>query len=1184
MATKKIFAALVLASAVSATVPAMAGTTGTQATISLSGSTAIRNWLISPEFTSIPGGATVNYSNGTYLGGASGLSLRNSVSYTGVQLGTTANATGLRVEWHEQGSAEGILELANDQIGYFGGSPINDSVVPRYQTSANPIRINGNSFGTGVTTAGGYSLANLSAAQYDTYSTVTYSSGGTNLLGGQNRVQLALSDVKPSQAFAVSTTGSYTFAVRPQVAGYGKGNPALASASTVSGTGKAGKRQQLQDQTVLNMENTKINPATAAAYATGAWNTAGINNLNTTTAVITATTFAANPGTGLTNLNKTDAQFLQIAGRLANGADFNMTTRDVNSGTRNTAANNTGVDPSWAAGENDSGNGNDGTAQAQTTLGSALRFSGKTAGGGQLRPTLQNARMAIGTLSLSDVLGNARNNSSANPLRALGYSDSSYNSSFADGSFNAITPSASSITDGTYVIWQQEQLVTVKDPTSTTTYNAAAIKGDTLGDVQTLKNTISNSVTNFPNTFSTNNPADGALRTSFILPQFMIVAKDTDGGAVTSQSSDLHDAFIGSVYASNFTTFSPSGITAGSGSRYGVAAGPSGNTALGTSLIYITAQSSSGANSTAANAPKGNYLFGNFNQNGLRDFSALKTALTAQSALFAAGGATYIDGASSVNNSVVPTGLPLPLSTMNGQVGTGTANFNGGAGASKGDLIVMGDFNGDGKFDGMDLKLFAKGAAVADSVGGDTLSLQGGEADFGTALRRSVLVKNAALDYLNINATAQQKLDATASATNDPTGMNAFNKRDVNSDGLVNLEDAFVVDKFSGQDYTSIGDQSAATIDASGSFVSGSSPVMFNLTSAKLVDTAPTDVAGRVVGSADMTVMNQGLAGTFSYAWTNIVKPGNLAIVAAPTAGTLTVPSNTTFTINAGSFTAGGTVDSLTDGNTGVSLNVVNNAGFSVAGSGIKKVGSLTGTGDTLVAPGGTLQAPAIVQSSLTVAGVNGLNSNVIISGDSTVSVVNALTIGNDAGAIGSRTFYGKIDMGNSDMIVRGGSLADVTEAARVGQVGDSVTLFSGNGITSSVAQADATGLLRYAVGVVKNDIDGSTIYDTFDGVSVGLNDVLVKFTYFGDADLNGIVDDSDFFLINNGYGNTLTGWVNGDFDYSGVIDDSDFFLINNAYGSQGAGLRAGGSVPEPTSMGVIALGAGALPGRRRRA
>ena len=57
------------------------------------------------------------------------------------------------------------------------------------------------------------------------------------------------------------------------------------------------------------------------------------------------------------------------------------------------------------------------------------------------------------------------------------------------------------------------------------------------------------------------------------------------------------------------------------------------------------------------------------------------------------------------NNSKV-IGLSPALTTMTGSDNT--------LGATKGDLVVMGDFNGDGKFDGHDLYMMARGAAVAE--------------------------------------------------------------------------------------------------------------------------------------------------------------------------------------------------------------------------------------------------------------------------------------------------------------------------------------------------------------------------------------------------------------------------------------------------------------------------------------
>jgi hypothetical protein len=71
---------------------------------------------------------------------------------------------------------------------------------------------------------------------------------------------------------------------------------------------------------------------------------------------------------------------------------------------------------------------------------------------------------------------------------------------------------------------------------------------------------------------------------------------------------------------------------------------------------------------------------------------------------------------------------------------------------------------------------------------------------------------------------------------------------------------------------------------------------------------------------------------------------------------------------------------------------------------------------------------------------------------------------------------------------------------------------------------------------------------------------VLVKYTYYGDANLDGKVDGSDYSRIDNAALNHLTGWSNGDFNYDGVIDGSDYTLIDNAFNRQGAAL--GSSTP----------------------
>ena len=328
--------------------------------------------------------------------------------------------------------------------------------------------------------------------------------------------------------------------------------------------------------------------------------------------------------------------------------------------------------------------------------------------------------------------------------------------------------------------------------------------------------------------------------------------------------------------------------------------------------------------------------------------------------------------------------------------------------------------------------------------------------------------------------------------------------------------------------------------------------------------------------------------------------PGNVAnafvgqgALRATAGGTLilTGSGGGTFDNTAGSFQidAGSTASFVSNINFS-SGNVTNNGVITMA-NGTVNLGQLAGTGSTTVSAG-ILTADHIRQDDLTIgasARVN-IRPNGTATGTSVIQP-NTLTI---AGVTNAWT--GKLDLTNNDMVGRStsaGKLADlarINNQLKVGLAEASGNFWTGNGISSSTAASTAGGTLT-AVGAILNDfaqagLPPGPIYTDFSGVTVGATDILMKYTYFGDADLSGVVDGTDYFLIDQAFSSGLLngGWLNGDFSYDGKVDGTDYFLIDNAFGAQTGALGLSASaVPEPSIVALLAMAGGLLAQRRRR-
>jgi uncharacterized delta-60 repeat protein len=137
------------------------------------------------------------------------------------------------------------------------------------------------------------------------------------------------------------------------------------------------------------------------------------------------------------------------------------------------------------------------------------------------------------------------------------------------------------------------------------------------------------------------------------------------------------------------------------------------------------------------------------------------------------------------------------------------------------------------------------------------------------------------------------------------------------------------------------------------------------------------------------------------------------------------------------------------------------------------------------------------------------------------------------------------LNLTSNELDLVGASLTTVNDQVRQGFANG--TWAGTGGIISSTAASDPTHLT--AIGVIANNAGGgSALYTTFYGLPVAATDILVRTTYYGDANLDGVINGADYQQIDNGFGSHATGWSNGDFNYDGVVDGSDFSLIDNTF------------------------------------
>jgi hypothetical protein len=281
--------------------------------------------------------------------------------------------------------------------------------------------------------------------------------------------------------------------------------------------------------------------------------------------------------------------------------------------------------------------------------------------------------------------------------------------------------------------------------------------------------------------------------------------------------------------------------------------------------------------------------------------------------------------------------------------------------------------------------------------------------------------------------------------------------------------------------------------------------------------------------------------------------------------------------------------------------------------------------GDVIVRPGATLSAGDIVLQKLTIGGsanveritntTNLVFSELVVGGPDAANPASLRAAGIRAGGLSighgkvtikpsgadanftvvsslSMTQDGStLDLTNNDLVLHadgGGptyyaAMRMLVQRARNSELG----LWKGPGITSSAAAENP--LTGVALVLNNRIVDGEPqpIFTDISGEPTVLNDVILKYTWNGDTNLDEKVNADDYFRIDSAFlaGASPNGWYDGDFNYDGAINADDYFLIDSAFLGQtatlGDALRAV-SIPEPGAL-LLTLAPVLLLSRRRR-
>jgi hypothetical protein len=136
----------------------------------------------------------------------------------------------------------------------------------------------------------------------------------------------------------------------------------------------------------------------------------------------------------------------------------------------------------------------------------------------------------------------------------------------------------------------------------------------------------------------------------------------------------------------------------------------------------------------------------------------------------------------------------------------------------------------------------------------------------------------------------------------------------------------------------------------------------------------------------------------------------------------------------------------------------------------------------------------------------------------------------------------GNLNVASDTVFVAYGSSDPISTIAGYLKTGYNAGGWNGNGIFSSSAAANKSYALGYADGA--------------DGIVAGLSSgqIKIKYTLYGDTNLDGVVNGSDFGNVAAHFGKSVTGWDKGDLNFDGLVNGTDFGLLAANFGKTAVG------------------------------